>query len=103
HHIFARQAQCSNRLCLRYRFTGHGDLHRQDFCNPRRNTWHLRMDVGNRTEPELHATNPTGESDADPDTYSYPNAHADTHALHGEMRADAAAEAAPDARAEAMI
>ena len=39
---------------------GHGDLHRQDFCNPRRNTGHLRMDVGNRSEPKVHAKNPIG-------------------------------------------
>ena len=26
--------------------------------HPRRNTGHLRMDVGNRSEPELHASDP---------------------------------------------
>ena len=34
------------------------DLQRQDFCNPGRNTGHLRMDVGKRSEPELHASDP---------------------------------------------
>ena len=41
-----------------------GDLQRQDSCNPRRNTGHLPMDVGNRSEPELHASNPTGDAPA---------------------------------------
>ena len=39
---------------------GHGDLQRHDSCIPRRSTGHLRMDVGNRSEPELHAKNPIG-------------------------------------------
>jgi len=33
-----------------------------DFCNLRRNARHLRMDVGNRTEPELHASDRTRRS-----------------------------------------
>ena len=48
---------------------GQRDLQRQDFCKPRRNTGHLRMDVGNRSEPKLHAKNPidnpTGERASD--------------------------------------
>ena len=31
----------------------------QTLATLRRNTWHLRMDVGNHSEPELHASNPT--------------------------------------------
>ena len=46
------------------------------------------MDVGNRTEPKLHATNPTGES------------HADTHALHWAMCANT--KAAPDSGTETI-
>ena len=51
-------SQCSNGLCLRYCSIGQRDLQRHDSCNPRRNTGHLRMDVGNRSEPELHASDP---------------------------------------------
>ena len=40
--------QCSRGLCLRYCSIGHGDLRRHDFCNPRRNTGHLRLDLGSR-------------------------------------------------------
>ena len=36
---------------------GQRDLQRRESCNPRRNTRHLRMEVGNRSEPELHASN----------------------------------------------
>ena len=36
---------------------GQRDLQRRESCNLRRNTGHLRMDVGNRSEPELHASN----------------------------------------------
>ena len=48
-------SHCSKGLCLRYFSIEQRDLQRQDFCNPGRNTGHLRMDVGNRSEPELHA------------------------------------------------
>ena len=64
--IFKRPlSHCSKGLCLRYFSIEQRDLQRQDYCNFRRNTGYLRMDVGNRTEPKLHATNPSGESDAD--------------------------------------
>ena len=53
-----RLSQCSNGLCLRYCSIGQRDLQRHDSCIPRRNTGHLRMDVGNRSEPELHASDP---------------------------------------------
>ena len=36
---------------------GQRDLQRRDSCNLRRNSGHLQMDVGNRSEPELHASN----------------------------------------------
>ena len=57
--IYRNPSQCSKGLCLRYCSIGQRDLQRQDFCNPRRNTGHLRMDVGKRSEPELHASNRT--------------------------------------------
>ena len=56
--LLRRLSHCSKGLCLRYFSIGHGDLQRQDSCNPRRKTGHLRMDVGNRSEPELHASDP---------------------------------------------
>ncbi len=34
---------------------GQRDLQQRDFRQPRRNAWHLRMDVGRWSEPELHA------------------------------------------------
>ena len=53
--IYRNRCQCSKRLCLRNCSVGPGDLQRQDFCNPRRNTGHLPMDLGSGSEPELHA------------------------------------------------
>ena len=44
---------------------GQRDLQRHDSCRPGRNTGHLRMDVGNHSEPELHAYNPTGPPTGD--------------------------------------
>ena len=55
----AELSQCSSGLCLRDCSIGQRDLQRHDSCKPRRNTGHLRMDVGNHSEPELHASNPT--------------------------------------------
>ena len=54
---FRSPSQCSKGLCLRYCSIGQRDLQRRDSCNLRRNTGHLQMDVGNRSEPELHASN----------------------------------------------
>ena len=52
-----RLSHCSKGLSLLVLFLiEQRDLQRQDFCNPRRNTGHLRMDVGKRSEPELHAS-----------------------------------------------
>src|SRR5207302_7780305 len=48
---------CSKGLCLRYFSIEERDLQRHDSWRLRRNTWHLRMDVGNRSEPEHHASN----------------------------------------------
>ena len=55
-------SHCSNGLCLRYFSIEQRDLQRQDFCNPRRNTGHLRMDLGKRSEPELHASDPAASN-----------------------------------------
>ena len=55
---FTEPSQCSKGLCLRYFSIEQRDLQRQDYCNLRRNTGHLRVDVGNRSEPELHASDP---------------------------------------------
>ena len=52
--------QCSKGLCLGYCPIGQRDLQGRDSCKTWPKTGHLRLEVGNRSEPELHAANPVG-------------------------------------------